>query len=128
MPSPSRWPATMSGEGRYGARSRPSLAPLSWRWASGWRASGFSRLAVVLRQRRVRRTGLRLYLLRQPVDRSLGAAPAVRDAESAEAHFDHAQGAEDHRRVDMTHVGDADGFAGELTDPVPEHHAAFLVA
>ena len=39
-----------------------------------------------------------------------------------------AQRAQDHRRVDVAHVGDAERLAGELADALAQHHAAFLVA
>src|SRR5260370_23702207 len=68
------------------------------------------------------------HLFSQPVDRRLGAALAVRDTESVEADLDHAQGAEHHRRVDMAHMGDADGLARELANALTEDNAAFLVA
>src|SRR3984957_13394642 len=69
-----------------------------------------------------------LHLLAQPVDRRLGAALAVRDAQRLEPDFDHAQRAQYHRRVDMAHMGDANGLAGELADALAENDAAFLVA
>src|SRR5688500_5775706 len=70
---------------------------------------------------------LRLHLIAQPVDGGLRAALAVRDAERAQRHFDHAERAEDHRRIDVAHVRDTEGLAGEIADAVPQRHAAVLV-
>src|SRR6266852_6550844 len=64
----------------------------------------------------------------EPFDRSLNAAVAVRDLERLEADFDDTQGAQDHRGVDVSHMGDPKRLATELADPDPEHHAAFLLA
>src|SRR5215471_13326283 len=71
---------------------------------------------------------LRLDLCTQPVDGGLHAALAVRHAECCERHLDHAQGAEDHRRIDMAHMSDAERLARKLADAVAQHHAALLVA
>ena len=64
----------------------------------------------------------------EPLDRGLGAALAVRDIERIEADFDDAERAQDHRRVDVAHMGDPERLAGEFADPDAEHHAAFLLA
>ena len=50
------------------------------------------------------------------VDRRLGTALAMRNAECRERHLDHAQRAHQHRRVDMAHMGDAERLALELAD------------
>src|SRR6516165_6420632 len=59
------------------------------------------------------------------IDGRLDAASAVRDAERVEADFDDAQRAEDHRRVDVAHMGDPGRLACEFADPDAEHDAAF---
>src|SRR6202035_1554238 len=70
---------------------------------------------------------LRLHTFAEPVNRGFGAAAAVRDFERIERHFDHAKHAQDHRRVDMAHMGDAERLALKLADPDAEHHAAFFL-
>ncbi len=42
--------------------------------------------------------------------------------------IDDAERAENHRRVDVTHMGDAECLALQIADSSPEDHAAFLVA
>src|ERR1700680_3159083 len=64
----------------------------------------------------------------ETVYRGLGAALAVRYIECVEADFDDAQGAENHRCVDVSHMGDPECLALQFADPDPEHHAAFLLA
>src|SRR6202171_3777828 len=64
----------------------------------------------------------------EPLDRGLKAALAVRDLERVEADFDDAQGAQDHRGVDVSHMGDPERLARKFADPDPEHDAAFLLA
>src|SRR6267142_6239401 len=64
----------------------------------------------------------------EPVGCGLEAALAVRNSKRVEADFDDAQGAQNHRRVDMPHMGDAERLARQFADPDPEHHAAFLLA
>ena len=53
----------------------------------------------------------RLHTFTQPLDRRLGAALAVGNAERIEADFDDAEGAQDHRRIDVAHMGDAERLA-----------------
>jgi hypothetical protein len=53
-----------------------------------------------------------LDLLAEPVDRGLRAALAVRDVQRGQGHFDDAEGAEDHWRIDVPHMSDAEGLAG----------------
>src|ERR1700722_5547187 len=64
----------------------------------------------------------------EPFDRGLEATLAVRDIERIEADFDDAERAQDHRGVDMPHMGDAERLACEFADPDAQHHAAFLLA
>src|ERR1700691_1465847 len=64
----------------------------------------------------------------EPLDRGLEAALAVRDIERVEADFDDAERAQDHRRVDVAHMGDEERLACEFADPDAQHHAAFLLA
>ena len=44
---------------------------------------------------------------------------AVRDTERVQAHLDHAERAEDHRRVDMAHMGDAEAWPCSSPMPTP---------
>ena len=44
------------------------------------------------------------------------------------ADLDDAERAQNHRRIDMAHMGDAERLAGEVADPGAEHHAAFFLA
>src|SRR5258708_9973585 len=74
------------------------------------------------------RSVLRTHTFAEPFDRSLNAAVAVRDLERLEADFDDTQGAQNHRGVDVSHMGDPERLAAEFADPDPEHHAAFLLA
>ncbi len=78
--------------------------------------------------RRTIAAGSGRHRLAEIVDSRLGAALAVGDAERNQADLDHRQGAEDHGRVDMAHMGDADRLALQIGDPAADHHAAFLVA
>ena len=48
--------------------------------------------------------------------------------ERIEADLDHAKRAEDHRRVDVAHMGDAERLAGEIADADAQDHAAVLLA
>jgi hypothetical protein len=59
----------------------------------------------------------RAHAFAEPVDRGFGAAFAVGNIERVEADFDDAEGTEDHRRIDVAHVGDAEGLALQLADP-----------
>jgi hypothetical protein len=61
----------------------------------------------------------------QPIDRRLDAALAVRDAERLERHLDDAEDAEERRRVDVAHMGDAERLAMQRSDADPENDAAF---
>ena len=45
-----------------------------------------------------------------------------------QAHLDGAQRAQHHRRVDVAHVGDAEGLAGQLAQADAQHHAALVAA
>src|SRR5215472_2694894 len=65
---------------------------------------------------RVSAVDLRLHLLAEPVDRRLCTTAAVRDAQRRQRHLDHAERAKDHRRIDMPHMGNAEGLAGEFAD------------
>src|SRR5262249_49780865 len=76
---------------------------------------------------RSRFEALGLHLGAQPVDRRLGAALGVRNLQRAERGLDHAQRAQYHRRVDVAHMGDAEGLARQVADAVAEDDAAFLV-
>src|ERR1700722_3829344 len=64
----------------------------------------------------------------EPVDGGFGAALAVRDIERLQADFDHAQRAQDHRGVDVAHMGDPERLALQLANPGAEHDAAFFLA
>src|SRR5436309_5865978 len=68
------------------------------------------------------------YTFAQPFDRGFGAPFAVGNLERIETDLDHAQRAEDHRRVDMAHMGDAERLAGQFADADAQHHAASLLA
>src|SRR6266700_8364068 len=68
------------------------------------------------------------YTFAEPFDRGFNATLAVRDLERLEADFDDTQGAQNHRGVDVSHMGDPECLAAEFADPDPEHHAAFLLA
>ena len=70
----------------------------------------------------------RPYTFSQPFDRGFSPALAVRDFERVEADLDDAQRAQNHRRVDVSHMGDPEGLALQFTDPDAKHHAAFLLA
>ena len=48
--------------------------------------------------------------------------------ERVEADLDDAERAQNHRRVDVAHMGDAKCLAGEVADAGAEHHAAFFLA
>src|ERR1700734_225885 len=68
------------------------------------------------------------HVFADPPARGLKAALAVRDVERMEADFDHAERAQDHRRVDMAHMGDPERLPCELADPDAQHDAAFVRA
>src|SRR5258708_23726121 len=70
----------------------------------------------------------RTHAFPQPLDRGLDAALAVRDIERVEADFDDAERAQDHRGVDVAHMGDPERLAVQFADPDAEHHAAFFLA
>src|ERR1700743_3362982 len=63
----------------------------------------------------------------EPLTRGIDAAPAVRDLQRGERNLDDAERAEDHRRVDMAHMGYAERLAGEIADPGPHHQAAMVL-
>src|SRR5882757_70721 len=65
---------------------------------------------------------------REPLDRGLGSALAMGNAERLEAGFDHAERAQNHRRVDVAHMGDAERLPLQVADADAEHHAAFFLA
>jgi hypothetical protein len=71
---------------------------------------------------------LRLHLLTEPIDRRLGATPAVRNVQCCQRHLHNTQCAKDHWRIDVSYMGDAEPLAGELADAVAQNHAALLVA
>src|SRR5438132_13377924 len=56
----------------------------------------------------------------------LEAAASVGDAQRAERHLDRTEHAEYHRRVDVSHVGDPESAALQLTNPAAEDDAALL--
>src|SRR6185437_7927713 len=68
------------------------------------------------------------YTFGEPVDRGLGATLTMWDIERAEADLDHAERAQDHRRVDVAHMGDPERLALQLADADAKHHAAVLLA
>ena len=63
----------------------------------------------------------------EPIDRRFDAS-AVRDPERMQGHFDDPKGAEDHRSVDMSHMGDPERLARELADSDTKHETAFFLA
>src|SRR5258708_353337 len=71
---------------------------------------------------------LRTHILAEILDRGADTALAMRDIQRGEAGLDHAERAEDHRRVDVSHMGDAEGLVGEVADAEPEHDTAFVLA
>src|SRR4051812_22252699 len=64
----------------------------------------------------------------EPFDGGLGSAFAMGDIEGIQPHLDDAKRTQDHRRVDMAHMGDAEGLALQIADANAEHHAAFFLA
>src|SRR3569833_4183940 len=70
----------------------------------------------------------RSHRLAEPLDRGIDAAPAVRDLQRSKCNFDNAERTEDHRGVDMAHMGDAERFAREVAAAGAQHHAAMLLA
>src|ERR1700729_282409 len=68
------------------------------------------------------------YTFAEPIDGGFRAALAGRDVERLEADFDHAQSSQNHRGVDMAHMGDPEGLALQFADSGAEHHAAFFLA
>lgn len=52
----------------------------------------------------------------------------MRNAESPQRHLDDAERTEDHRRIDMTHVRDAEGFAVQPPEPPSKGDTAFEIA
>src|SRR3954468_5247906 len=71
---------------------------------------------------------LRSDVLAEIFDRGSGSALAVRNLKRVEANLDDTERAQDHRRIDMAHMGDAERLAGEVADTGAEHHAAFFLA
>src|SRR5205085_3809919 len=59
----------------------------------------------------------RSYSFAEPFNRGLDAAPAVRDVERIETDFDDAERAQDHRRVDVSHMSDPERLALQVADP-----------
>ena len=57
-----------------------------------------------------------------------GAAGAVRDGQRLQRHLHHTEGAQQHGRVDVAHMGDAERLALQLADTDAEHHAALFLA
>src|SRR5437016_4629344 len=71
---------------------------------------------------------VRRHALCEELDRCLRAAAAMRNAERAKPHLDHAERAEDHRRIDVPHVRDAEALAFALPERAAKRDAAFLAA
>ena len=61
--------------------------------------------------RRAIRDALFVNSLTEPFDRGLHPARAIRYAQSLEPDFDRTERAQDHWRVDMTHMGDPERLA-----------------
>src|SRR5579883_1658428 len=64
----------------------------------------------------------------EAADRRLDAALAMGNAKRLESDLDHAERSENHRGIDMPHMGDSERLAGQFADSDPEHHAAFFLA
>src|SRR5689334_18059604 len=64
----------------------------------------------------------------KPLDGGGGSTLAMRNVERTQRHLDHAERAEDHRCVDMAHMGDAKRLAVQFADADAEHYAAFFLA
>src|SRR6185295_7492175 len=73
-------------------------------------------------------TSVGAHLTPEVVDGRLHATLAVRDVQRGQRHLHGAEHTEDHRRVDVAHVGDAERLAGEVADPHAEDHAALVPA
>src|SRR5262249_32634187 len=71
---------------------------------------------------------LRTYTFAEKTDRGTRAAVAMRDFERIEAYLDRAERAQNHRCIDVAHMGDAEGLALQVADADAEHHAAFFLA
>src|SRR5262249_49048574 len=69
---------------------------------------------------------LRAHLASKIFHAGLEAAASVRDTQRAERHLDRTEHAEHHRCVDVTHVGDPERAALQITDPAAEDDAALL--
>src|ERR1700716_3794400 len=67
----------------------------------------------------------RTHILAEILDRGSDAALAMRDIQRGEAGLDDGERAEDHRCVDVSHMGDPERLVGEVADAEPEHDAAF---
>ena len=52
----------------------------------------------------------------------------MRDLQRIQRHLDDGERAQDHRRVDMAHMGDAEGLAVQFANPDAEHDTAFFLA
>src|SRR5256885_10432120 len=68
------------------------------------------------------------YTFTKPLDRGFSSALAMGNAERVQPDLDHAKRAQDHRRVDMAHMGDAERLTLQLADADAEHHAALFLA
>ena len=70
--------------------------------------------------------GSRYDLFCNRFNRSLSATRTMWDAEGLEANFDDTESTQNHRCVDMAHVGDAKAFAVQVPNGDADHDAAFL--
>src|SRR3974390_198626 len=68
------------------------------------------------------------YLLTEPVDCRLSAAAAMRNLQRGQCHLDDAEGSEDHWRIHVPHMRDAERLPGEITNAGAQHNAALLIA
>ena len=67
----------------------------------------------------VAKVSLRGDLAPQIVDRRLGATGSMRDSERLQSHLHRAQRAKHHRRIGVSHVGDAESTVLERASPTP---------
>jgi hypothetical protein len=70
----------------------------------------------------------RAHSLAEPLDGSLNASSAMRDAQRLETHLDDTEYAEHHGSIDVTHMGDAESLALHLSEPRAQHNATFGTA
>src|SRR5215469_3829595 len=73
-------------------------------------------------------TALHTNIAAEPLDRGLATASLVRNLQRGQGNFDHTECSERHRRIDVPHMRNPEGAAGQIADPDTKHDPTFFIA